>query len=101
MSPPSQTTLEYLSFAAVSKLIAASVTYPYQVVRARLQDQHKQGAYRGSVDCVRKTLRYEGVRGLYKGLVPYLCHVLPNICLVLLIYEKMTVQPAATTSSSS
>ena len=32
------------------------------------------------------------MRGFYKGLAPYLIHVLPNICLVLLIYEKMTTR---------
>ncbi len=81
-------TLEYLFFAAASKLVAAVTTYPYQVVRARLQDRLSD--YSGAVDCVRRTLRYEGVRGLYKGLAPYLVHVLPNICLVLVIYEKLT-----------
>jgi solute carrier family 25 folate transporter 32 len=35
-------------------------------------------------------MRYEGVRGLYKGMTPYLFHVLPNICMVFLIYEKLT-----------
>ncbi len=83
-----QGTLEYLFFAAVSKLIAAVTTYPYQVVRARLQDQNS--SYTGALNCVRQTFRYEGVRGLYKGLTPYLAHVMPNICMVFLIYEKMT-----------
>lgn len=75
-------------FAAVSKLIAAAATYPYQVIRARLQDQYH--SYSGTWDCVRKTWRYESLRGFYKGLVPYLAHVTPNICLVMLIYEKVT-----------
>lgn len=79
---------EYLFFAALSKLFAAITTYPYQVVRARLQDQHSQ--YKGAVDCVKQTMRYEGFRGLYKGLTPYLVHVLPNICMVFVIYEKLT-----------
>ena len=83
-----QGTSEYLAFAALSKLFAAVTTYPYQVVRARLQDQNSR--YDGALDCVRKTMRYEGVRGLYKGLTPYLVHVLPNICMVFLIYEKLT-----------
>lgn len=48
-------TLEYLSFAAVSKLFAASITYPYQVLRARLQDQHS--TYDGLMDAFRKTWR--------------------------------------------
>ncbi len=31
----------------------------------------------------------EGVVGLYKGMTPYLVHVMPNICLVFLIYETI------------
>jgi len=80
--------MEYLSFAALSKLIAATATYPYQVVRARLQDQHRE--YSGALDVIRKTLRYEGIRGFYKGLGPYLVHVTPNICIVFLTYEFFT-----------
>lgn len=34
--------------------------------------------------------RKEGIGGLYKGMSPYLVHVMPNICLVFLIYEKIT-----------
>lgn len=77
-----------MAFAAVSKSIAAAITYPYQVVRARLQDQHRD--YRGTWDCVQRTWRSERMRGFYKGLVPYLIHVTPNICLIILIYEKFT-----------
>lgn len=83
-----QETSEYIVFAAFSKLIAAGLTYPYQVIRARLQDQHRE--YRGTWHCITQTWRYEGAGGFYKGLSPYLLHVLPNICLVLLIYEKFT-----------
>lgn len=81
-------TKEYLVFAAVSKLIAAAATYPYQVIRARLQDQHHN--YDGTRDCIKRIWKYEGMRGFYKGLAPYLLHVTPNICLVMLIYEKFT-----------
>ena len=85
-----QAAAEYIFFAATSKLIAAVTTYPYQVVRARLQDQNSH--HNRALECIRDTYRYEGVRGFYKGLAPYLIHVLPNICLVLLIYEKMTTR---------
>jgi len=81
-------TSEYLMFAAVSKLIAAGTTYPYQVVRARLQDQHR--VYSGVMDVIRQTWRYEGLAGFYKGLPPYLLHVTPNICFVFLVYETFT-----------
>lgn len=61
------TTKEYLIFAAISKLIAAAVTYPQQLIRARLQDQHVQ--YSGFLEVVRRTQRAEGIKGFYKGLV--------------------------------
>jgi hypothetical protein len=83
-----QSTTEYLTFAAISKLIAAGTTYPYQVIRTRLQDQNH--TYKGTWDCIKTTWRYERIHGFYKGIVPYLVHVTPNICLVMLIYEKFT-----------
>lgn len=49
-------TLAYLGCAATSKLFAAVITYPYQVVRARLQDQYAN--YNGVMDVIRRTWRY-------------------------------------------
>ncbi|NWX85316.1 MFTC protein, partial [Nothoprocta ornata] len=48
-------TVEYITTAAVSKIFAVSATYPYQVVRARLQDQHN--TYSGVLDVIRRTWR--------------------------------------------
>lgn len=77
---------EYLIFAAISKFKAAITTYPYQVIRARLQDQHH--SYKGTLDCIKQTYKYERLPGFYLGLKPYLLYVLPKICLVMLIYEQ-------------
>jgi len=52
-SPLSPST--YLMFAAISKVIAAVTTYPYQVVRARLQDTDCK--YSGSWDCLNRTVK--------------------------------------------
>ena len=81
-------TLQYLTCAALSKLLAASITYPDQVVRARLQDQHVN--YEGVLDVVKKTWRYESYLGFYKGFSAYLLHVTPNICIVFFIYETVS-----------
>lgn len=81
-------TQQYLICAASSKLLAASITYPYQVVRARLQDQHVN--YEGVVDVVRRTWRYESYLGFYKGFNAYLLHVTPNVCIVFFVYETVT-----------
>ncbi|XP_054721082.1 mitochondrial folate transporter/carrier-like isoform X2 [Uloborus diversus] len=79
-------TSQYLCFAALSKLFAASVTYPYQVVRARLQDQYKE--YSGALEVIKRTWRYEGVKGYYKGLVPNLLKVTPATAITFVVYEK-------------
>lgn len=81
-------TAEYLSFAAVSKVFAASTTYPYQVVRSRLQDQHR--SYNGALDVVTQTWKNEGVLAFYKGLFPSLLRVTPACCITFIVYEKMT-----------
>ncbi|CAI9719492.1 folate transporter carrier-like isoform X2 [Octopus vulgaris] len=79
--------LEYITFAAISKMIAAAATYPYQVVRSRLQDQH--ASYVSCRDVIEKTWRHEGVYGFYKGLVPNLVRVTPACCITFLVYETM------------
>lgn len=81
-------TLEYLSFAAISKLIAAATTYPYQVVRARLQNQHY--SYGGVLDCISRTWSFEGWRGFYKGLGTNLLRVTPATMITFVTYENVS-----------
>lgn len=81
-------TIEYLTFAAVSKVIAAGSTYPYQVVRARLQNQHY--SYGNVFDCVKQTWHYEGWRGFYKGLGTNLLRVTPATMITFLTYENVS-----------
>ncbi|EFN73787.1 Mitochondrial folate transporter/carrier [Camponotus floridanus] len=80
-------TTEYIIFAAMSKLIAAASTYPYQVIRARLQDHHHD--YRGTWHCIQCTWRYEGWHGFYKGLSVNLTRVTPATVITFVVYENM------------
>ncbi|KAJ8389492.1 hypothetical protein AAFF_G00120300 [Aldrovandia affinis] len=82
------TPLEYIAMAAVSKIFAVATTYPYQVVRARLQDQHN--TYSGVVDVIRRTWRNEGAVGFYKGMVPNLIRVTPACCITFVVYENVS-----------
>lgn len=80
--------LEYITMAALSKILAVAMTYPYQVVRARLQDQHN--TYDGVIDVVQRTFRNEGLLGFYKGMVPNLVRVTPACCITFLVYENVS-----------
>ncbi|KAK6167387.1 hypothetical protein SNE40_021426 [Patella caerulea] len=88
------TSLEYVTFAACSKMFAAVATYPYQVLRSRLQDQHRN--HKNVREVVKNIIKYEGFPGLYKGMGVYLWHVTPNICIVFLLYEYITNWKPAT-----
>lgn len=81
-------TVEYLTFAAISKIIAAASTYPYQVIRARLQNQHYH--YEGSRHCMQQTWMFEGWRGFYKGLGTNLLRVTPATMITFLTYENVS-----------
>uniref|UniRef100_UPI0037E9BDA3 solute carrier family 25 member 32b n=1 Tax=Semicossyphus pulcher TaxID=241346 RepID=UPI0037E9BDA3 len=80
--------LEYITMAALSKIFAVATTYPYQVVRARLQDQHNR--YNGVIDVVRRTWRNEGAIGFYKGIIPNLIRVTPACCITFVVYENVS-----------
>lgn len=80
--------LDFLSLSAASKMLAGSITYPYQVVRARLQTYDAGARYRGAWDVVKKVWVGEGISGFYKGLGPNIVRVLPSTCVTFLVYEN-------------
>lgn len=45
--------------------------------------------YSGILDCFAKTLKVEGVRGLYKGLIPVYSRIAPHSMLNLMFWEKL------------
>lgn len=81
--------MDFLYLSAASKIFAGSITYPYQVVRARLQTYDAQTKYNGAWDVVVKVVRQEGFRGLYRGLGPNILRVLPSTCVTFLVYENV------------
>ena len=51
---------------------------PIDVVKTRMMNQDPRNpTYRGSVDCLVRTLRSEGWRGLYKGFLPTWARLAP------------------------
>ena len=82
---------DYLVLSGLAKVIAGSTTYPYQVVRARLQMYNADATYTSARDVIGQVWRREGLRGFYKGLGPNLLRVLPSTWVTFLVYEKTKI----------
>ncbi|KAI1753099.1 mitochondrial carrier domain-containing protein [Xylaria castorea] len=76
---------------ASSGAFGASVVYPLNVLRTRLQTQGTSmhpARYTGIWDVAHKTVKNEGFRGLYKGLMPNLLKVAPALSITWMVYEN-------------
>ncbi|KAK6435533.1 hypothetical protein LTR95_008276 [Oleoguttula sp. CCFEE 5521] len=74
-----------------SGALGASVVYPVNLLRTRLQSQGTAlhpPTYTGIMDVTRRTIANEGWRGLFKGLTPNLLKVVPAVSITYVMYEN-------------
>ena len=79
------------SIGAFSGAFGASVVYPINLLRTRLQSQGTAihpPTYTGVVDVFVKTVKGEGVRGLFKGITPNLLKVVPAVSITYVVYDN-------------
>ncbi|KAK9463485.1 mitochondrial carrier domain-containing protein [Lipomyces oligophaga] len=83
--------LVVLTMGALSGSVGASVVYPINFLRTRLQAQgtsaHPQ-TYTGMIDVFSKTVQHEGYLGMFRGLVPNLLKVAPAVSISYVVYEN-------------
>jgi len=89
---------EQLGCGACAGATGQTVAYPLDVLRRRLQmsgweggEAIQGGAYKGMGDCFVRTLRHEGVSGLFKGLGANYVKVVPSIAIAFVTYEQVKV----------
>lgn len=84
---------------ALAKIFASCTTYPYQVVKTRVQQRTStkvpESSREGSSGEVARTLRQaaiiwrsEGMRGFFKGCWPNAVRVAPNAAITFAVYEE-------------
>jgi solute carrier family 25 folate transporter 32 len=96
---------EALVYGALSKLAAATATYPYQVVKTRVQQRYPAsqrfvgnlpaGEVARTFRAVADTYRIEGARGFFKGCWPNALRVAPSAALTFWTYEVVVAAAGA------
>ncbi|GAB6031327.1 hypothetical protein CHUAL_009114 [Chamberlinius hualienensis] len=90
---------ESMVFGGVAGIVAKFVVYPLDLIKKRLQVQGfeearkkfgKIGVYRGLCDCMVKIVRSEGIRGLYKGLLPSVIKASVATGCTFCVYEQVS-----------
>ncbi|EGO01458.1 hypothetical protein SERLA73DRAFT_176733 [Serpula lacrymans var. lacrymans S7.3] len=79
----------YTIMSGASKLWALALTYPYQVIRSRLQNNATTHIYPDIPTTVRRTWQGEGFKGFYRGLGTNFVRVLPGTCVTFVVYENI------------
>jgi len=81
------TWIDVFSVAAVSKLFAALVSYPHEVLRTRLREDSTK--YKGLMQTTTRIMREEGPAAFYGGMTAHLLRVVPNSAILFFCYELM------------
>jgi len=91
--------IESFIMAGASKSVAALCTYPFQVIKTRMQDSRNSAnaalsgnqpnfvRYNSMSDAVIKMYRTEGMSSFFRGIIPHVIRVTPAGAITFTIYE--------------
>ncbi|XP_033120341.1 mitochondrial substrate carrier family protein ucpB-like [Anneissia japonica] len=78
----------------IAGLMAAAASSPVDVIKTRIMNQKIDGVpkdqimYKNTLDCLLKTLRSEGMFGLYKGFIPNWLRIGPHTIISFFLFEQ-------------
>ena len=78
---------------SIAGAFGAFMVYPIDLVKTRMQNQRSgrvgQMLYKNSIDCAKKVISNEGVKGLYSGVLPQLVGVAPEKAIKLTVNDLL------------
>lgn len=93
MSLPSSSYKVQLTSSFMSGIVCSFISLPFDNVKTKLQKMTKnaegKNPYNGVMDCLYKTIRKEGVTGLWVGYSTYLFRVAPHSMTALLVLDYL------------
>eukprot|EP01094_Clydonella_sp_ATCC50884_P007947 TRINITY_DN171_c3_g2_i1.p1 TRINITY_DN171_c3_g2~~TRINITY_DN171_c3_g2_i1.p1 ORF type:complete len:338 (-),score=87.46 TRINITY_DN171_c3_g2_i1:52-1065(-) len=83
----------YAAASQISGLVAALIGSPIDLIKTRLMSQSgSERYYKNAIDCVRKTVGGEGLRGMYKGFWPSWARSGPWSLIFFVSFEYISMQ---------
>ncbi|PIA54564.1 hypothetical protein AQUCO_00900850v1 [Aquilegia coerulea] len=93
--PQDSTVLVSLACGSLSGIASSTATFPLDLVRRRMQLEGAGGRARvyktGLFGTFGHIMRSEGLRGLYRGILPEYYKVVPSVGIVFMTYEMMKI----------
>ncbi|XP_059647116.1 uncharacterized protein LOC132293594 [Cornus florida] len=91
--PNDSTVVVSLACGSLSGIASSTATFPLDLVRRRMQLEGVAGRARvyktGLAGTFRHIIRTEGLRGLYRGILPEYYKVVPSVGIVFMTYETL------------
>ena len=85
--------IHHFALGSLAGAFGAFMVYPIDLVKTRMQNQRTSRnpgdaqLYKNSIDCAKKVIRNEGIRGLYAGVLPQLVGVAPEKAIKLTVNQ--------------
>jgi solute carrier family 25 aspartate/glutamate transporter 12/13 len=81
----------HFALGSIAGAFGAFMVYPIDLVKTRMQNQRGSRVgevlYRNSIDCARKVIKNEGIRGFYSGVWPQMVGVAPEKAIKLTVND--------------
>ncbi|XBW37219.1 hypothetical protein QEN19_002801 [Hanseniaspora menglaensis] len=78
----------HLTASTISGLGVGIVMNPWDVILTRIYNQQGHSFYKGPIDCLKKTIKAEGILALYKGFGAQLFRIAPHTIMCLTFMEQ-------------